>query len=869
MASPWPFLGREAEQLALTGRLASGTGTLLLGEPGVGKSALARRVRITLGEGRAGLIVGHAVSSGTPFEAFAGTLADHSDGTLVLRSSPPVIADRVATRLGATPATPVALFVDDIHLVDESSAQALLQLASDARVIVVGTAPAIRDVPTAVERLWHDGLCELVELAPLGDEVVTEIVESVLDGPLDTAVAGAFRSRARGNPLVLRELVTAALAGGTLQRDGRTWTLTGELVPGSGLRNLVAARLERVPEPQRVALDALAATEPLPLAAAEQLVGAELLDELEAARLVTVRDGLAGPTVGCAHPLYGDVVRANLPPLRRHRLRLAAARALDAGSAPTAHDVVRAALWRLEAGQDDAPDRLLAAARAACSFSLATAERLARAAHARSPSPPATVLLAEILTYRNQGAEAAELTATLPPESLSAQDREAIAYCAGLGQGLLTGNADTGERLVAGVLAGSGPAADHLRALHSTLLAFDARFEDSITVGAPILHDAAKPRPARALAAVGVVGSAYWLGRTRQALAEAARVPRDADDVRESVPFAVPSIELIEVCALVEEGSLAAAEQRATSMRCRAEADDDRFAWSRSLYCEGRVALALGRCRTALELFGRSLDLVMPFDRMSRRHIGAMVAQAASALGDIAAASAGLDLPDAPVLKTYEQQRILAEAALLAAQLHLEEAAERAAWAGGVAADLSQWSIATSAYHDALRYGAGRSLLTPLQDAATHLEGPLAGCLVAHGEALVHHDGPALQDVAGAFEQLGFQLLAAEAAAEAALAYAARHELRPARASGRLSESLFARCEGATSPWLTGAPSGVALTSRERQVVALAVAGRSDAGIASELGISVRTIQTHLAHAYAKLGVTSRRQLAQGLVAGA
>jgi DNA-binding CsgD family transcriptional regulator len=52
------------------------------------------------------------------------------------------------------------------------------------------------------------------------------------------------------------------------------------------------------------------------------------------------------------------------------------------------------------------------------------------------------------------------------------------------------------------------------------------------------------------------------------------------------------------------------------------------------------------------------------------------------------------------------------------------------------------------------------------------------------------------------------------------------------------------------------------LTRAERQVAELAAAGRSNKEIAAELVVSVYTVERHLTHAYAKLGVRSRGQLA-------
>jgi DNA-binding NarL/FixJ family response regulator len=62
------------------------------------------------------------------------------------------------------------------------------------------------------------------------------------------------------------------------------------------------------------------------------------------------------------------------------------------------------------------------------------------------------------------------------------------------------------------------------------------------------------------------------------------------------------------------------------------------------------------------------------------------------------------------------------------------------------------------------------------------------------------------------------------------------------------------------------------LTRREREVLELIAAGRSNKRIAFELGISEKTVKTHVGHLLAKLGVTDRTQAAllavkDGLVA--
>jgi len=58
-----------------------------------------------------------------------------------------------------------------------------------------------------------------------------------------------------------------------------------------------------------------------------------------------------------------------------------------------------------------------------------------------------------------------------------------------------------------------------------------------------------------------------------------------------------------------------------------------------------------------------------------------------------------------------------------------------------------------------------------------------------------------------------------------------------------------------------GSPvDGKSLSDRELEVLRLAARGLSNAGIAQELDLSTRTVQVHLTHIFAKLGVGSRTE---------
>ncbi|MGH2712969.1 MAG: helix-turn-helix domain-containing protein, partial [Thermoleophilaceae bacterium] len=56
-----------------------------------------------------------------------------------------------------------------------------------------------------------------------------------------------------------------------------------------------------------------------------------------------------------------------------------------------------------------------------------------------------------------------------------------------------------------------------------------------------------------------------------------------------------------------------------------------------------------------------------------------------------------------------------------------------------------------------------------------------------------------------------------------------------------------------------------ALTTRERQVAQMAGEGLSNREISEVLVVTLKTVEWHLRHAYRKLGIESRRELASAL----
>ncbi len=82
-----------------------------------------------------------------------------------------------------------------------------------------------------------------------------------------------------------------------------------------------------------------------------------------------------------------------------------------------------------------------------------------------------------------------------------------------------------------------------------------------------------------------------------------------------------------------------------------------------------------------------------------------------------------------------------------------------------------------------------------------------------------------------------------------------RDELRD-----RLAEVLHPTRPDVVERLRAGAATGAALSPRERDVLPLIAAGRSNSQIAAELFLGINTVKTHLRAAYRKIGVCDRTQ---------
>ncbi|MEH0929897.1 AAA family ATPase [Micromonospora sp. CPCC 205558] len=343
------LLGRDDDLALIRGFLLDdATNSLvLLGEPGVGKTALMAAAAVTATD--TGMRVMRA--SGVEFEADVAYAALHQllfplAGEMDDLDPEHRVALRVALGFGAGPAPdrllashaalmllqrgateqPLLLLMDDLQWMDRASADAVAFVArrlSGTRVRFLG---AMRTGSGGV--FENSGLRRHV-VTPLRDTAARQLLDARHPG-LTREVADRVLAGAKGNPLALLELPSALSRG---QREGHA-DLPVVLPLGERLASLFGCRVANLPRPTRelLLLATLEGTGDLGVlqAAAQQLADPPGLADLasaEADLLVSVDE--SNGLLTFRHPLTrSGVIRASTS-LDRRRAHTALASATD------------------------------------------------------------------------------------------------------------------------------------------------------------------------------------------------------------------------------------------------------------------------------------------------------------------------------------------------------------------------------------------------------------------------------------------------------------------------------------------------------------------------------------------------------------
>jgi len=881
-----PLHGRRAERKELRDLLDGPAGALVRGEAGIGKSALvAEAVEAAALDGRRVLrATGAEAERNFPYAALHQLLYPLRAGIDDL-PEPQRAALRSALGLasGGTPnayltglaaltllsdAAPVLVVLEDVHWLDQASADALAFVARRVEgepIALVATLREGEPSPLADTSLVP------VRLGPLSEEDSNALLDSVAP-QLAPGERVRILEAADGNPLALTELPSADLTGASLPLPER-------------LQRAFADRAAGLPDTtwSAVLLAALNETGALAevLAAAENLLGGtsgpELLAPAVDARLIELTPG----TVTFRHPLMRSALVAaagfvecqaahralaalpGLPPQRRAWHRAAATVGVDEEVAAELENTAEAANGR--GGVAAAVAALEEAARLSGTPG-ARADRLLRAA--------------ELAVESGRRAEAERLVGAVPPDELTPRRRSTASW-------VLSGFED-------------GVGEDASRIAELTGLARAVAVDGQPEVAMRILWGAAmrcfwgEPGPAA----------------RRDLLAVADELPFPADDPRQ--------VAVAAYVAPFDRGATVLPELRKLVATAGTDPETDRYLGSAALQigafdlaarfsaaavpglrAQGRLgllsrALAVGAwCRTRLgdlsaaapaaaEAVWLARETGQPYMAGLGRAVQAEIAalrgehQQATALAD-EAERAGLSEGARPVLATVQLARGLVslgegryddafadfsrllDPADPAYQLALRgyclpEMTEAALRAGRTDAlrevlrELAPLAPALPAIRIGVRYA--QAVLAPDDEAflaALALDGWPAErgrVQLAYGEWLrrqrrVVESRARLRSARDAFDALGL----------VAWAERARRELRSA---------------GESSP--NRAPDAYdTLTPHELGIARLAADGLTNREIGQQLYLSHRTIGTHLHRIFPKLGVSSRAELAKAL----
>ncbi|MEV6318341.1 LuxR C-terminal-related transcriptional regulator [Streptomyces sp. NPDC051776] len=858
----WPFTGRDEELQAFSRVLSDGDyqAFVIHGAAGVGKSRLAEEC-LSLARVR-GHRCGRAVTNaaaGVPLGALAHLLPeafDASDPAPAFRSARDAL-ERGAGREGKRH----VLLVDDLNLLDETSATLIGQLLAAQSVFLVATVRSGDRLDQSASGLQSGDAALRVDLLDLSREKTEQLLTAVLQAPVEPRSVSLLFDGSQGNMLFLRELILGALQSGTLLHDGEMWQLTGPLAGTHLLGDLLRKRKENVSRAAHEVLELLALCQPVGVGEVPEAA----VDELAAAGLVDMTLQERRQQLTLTHPMYGEIVQSGISGWRRRNLLLEQAQRTRAHGARRREDVLRIASWELTATGQAEPQFLLRGAKlaryahdfpqvrelasAACWVDegcwprlllgealyelgeLEEAEKVLQQAADRARGEEEHILVAmqrirNMLWGLERPEEALEITTEAAEKVTSAEGRAVLAAERG---NILCTSGKVREAL--DVLEGLEGAADH-----------------------PNLRGPSQFAHAYALIANGRVEEGLQSAQTgyaqRLRLSESAALPHPSQYIT-AITF-----------GLQEAGRLE--EAFALGQQSWEDASADRIlvgqTWNATAL--SRVALMQGRPATARRWAAQGAALARQYSFNGPLFLAlARLAEAVALLGDVEAAQRALD--EAKGLRPWssfaaEEER--AEAWLAAAQGDIPLALSILAQGATVARESSLTSEAC-VLMDQVRLGDAPAVADRLAEIAGIGDGKLTDARAQYATACVNDNPEQLQDCTRRFSSYGTNLLAAEAATATALAWQRRGFPREAAAARSRAADLAAQCEGARTPGLVDAFTVTPLTRREKEIALLVAEGLPSAKVAERLMISKRTVDNHLQSIYRKLGVTGRRAL--------
>lgn len=868
----WRLRGRDVELARLIALMEdpNASGVLLSGAPGVGKTRLGLEC------------LAAARERGFPVERISPTFATSTLplGAVILnwpselnRSASPLeqaeLVHRIASELvRKAGGQRLILLVDDVNWLDQLTAVMVHQLVVGGSAFVVLTARTGSSAPDPIVALWKDNIVERVTVAAIARDVIEPLLVEVLGGPVAGAAVATLAERSEGNLLYLREQILAHLEDGSLTQDAGVWQLTKGPGAPPRLVELIELRLAGLPQDERTCLEIVAFGEPLEFADVLTLMGEDLAQRLELKGLVSVRsDDWGGVKVTLAHPLIGEVLRAQATVVRAHQVTGMLAATVERRGAALADDLLRVATWRLVCGGGDPKLMHEAAVAAFARRDYDLTLRLAQAAIAAGSGFTTRLLHAEANGIAGRRDVAESELAALAGEADSPAERATVARARMV-------NAHLGADVALGLQvyrdALSSISDPHWQADLTAHRAWHVIMQDGPRAA---LRASEEVDPAALLGSVLVTTAmtrtcAYARsGRVTDALAWSERGRRAQEEMTEPFDLHVLAHHFLACEALATAGRWA--EWHSLAEACYRAAVEERSSEMQLWFAIqfAKVSLAQGQVRTAIRLAGEAVGIAHQLNDVIQLQTSlATLVEAHALVHEVSAAERALaeldSMQQSPWLFSEpglaRAWLMVSKGDLVSARRHFEAEAER-----GLACD--DLRAASLALHALVRIGDARLVGERLHEIADRVEGDLVPAQARHARAAARQDGPGLEKVAADFLELTGTLLAAEAYCDATMAYRMTDSAKQATGAARQATLLLDQCEGALTPASQLLVERPRLTQAERRTALLAAHGRSNRDIAATEQVSVRTVEYRLQGVYDKLGISSRRALADAL----
>jgi DNA-binding CsgD family transcriptional regulator len=866
MRLTWPLTGRSQEMRLIESALSDAdcAGIVISGAAGVGKSRMTREAldAAALRGWETRWVVATSSARGLPLGALASLAGSTNPDTLQL------VRDVIEALTCSASGCPVAVGVDDAHLLDDLSVFVLHQIVQRRAAKLVLTIRDREPIPVGLQEVGRPGEFDRLDLQPLSSREIAMLVSGALGGSLEPDASRRLWDLTRGNVLYLCNIVEQEVAEARLTQQQGRWRWRADPVIPASLVQLIDSRIGALPPAVSDVVDALAVGEPLPLRLLQRIADAAAVEEADLRGLTTLesRESVGeGVEVRLAHPLYGEVRRERAAQTRLRRLRGRVATELAAADdRDDVRVVVRRATLSLDSDLEPDETLLIAAAKGAVWLAdLQLADRLADAAIRGGAGAEAHFVRAHVLSWLGRGPEADKVLASTPTHDFTGADHARLAFMRATVMLWTLANPSGAKELIddaAQTLQSEdrGP----INAFLTVYWAVMGKPEMARKTCAEIAWDRL-PDAAGTNAAWAIALSSGHAGRTTEALNAADAGSAIASRVADSA-FTRFSLIDVRVGALLQSGRVVEAIDVAERMRQEA-ADMPGSSPLRAAAVAGRAALGAGRLDAACALMEPITEVLAAAGDTNgwgyRYQIPLTMALAIRGASDQAAAAiATLDNQRHPSWRWLDYEHSLARAWVAGCQGAVSEAIKVLLVEAETACANGQFAGEVMCLQTATQFG-DRSCAARLQKLESVVEGPRVGVAARFAAALHAGDAAELASVSEEYEQMGDVVAALDASAYAALAYR-RQDLRgSALGCSTRAEALAEHC-GAMTPALRQASERLPLTDREREIVMLLAEGLGSREIAERLTVSRRTVEGHIYHAMTKTGVASREELA-------